>query len=462
MGRRKVVANEARIPDDKLERLLLDLVNAHVTEAEDGGTKAGDDAGRIFRRYSRYLPHVPSTTEEAFKNLTLLLVLRMRRKQPGSGLLPKDEAAYQRGIVAEFRDWLQAIWAEEDPETAEWRLAGLHALAQELMAGNPRTRALAPEAPPSRPDAETRRALADDAPLSQALAYLWRKLGKLRKCPNPKCPNRLFIAVKDSQQCCSPECASVKRSKDKEAWWRRKRQKLDEGRQPEGESAAMQGRVKKSEVQGEQPRMDEVDVKAFILDVVNADEGKTDDGTMYLFSQYPAFFPTRERDIKAVLPLALPHPALRESMKGEFPRMYHRRLFRDLRDGLRKLWQSDESTAEWAFFGLQSAVHSRVEVRGGRGRALRPPSTHVPIHQALRWVWDHFPKLRKCRNDNCSRLPFFVADRNERFCSEECAKAAERAHKLAWWFSDKGKRWKRKRAEGKGGPQSPVPDPERR
>ena len=150
MGRRKVVANEARIPDDKLERLLLDLVNAHVTEAEDGGTKAGDDAGRIFRRYSRYLPHVPSTTEEAFKNLTLLLVLRMRRKQPGSGLLPKDEAAYQRGIVAEFRDWLQAIWAEEDPETAEWRLAGLHALAQELMAGNPRTRALAPEAPPSR------------------------------------------------------------------------------------------------------------------------------------------------------------------------------------------------------------------------------------------------------------------------------------------------------------------------
>jgi hypothetical protein len=49
MGRRKVVASEARIPDDALERLLLDLVNAHVSESGDGGTKAGDDAGRIFR-----------------------------------------------------------------------------------------------------------------------------------------------------------------------------------------------------------------------------------------------------------------------------------------------------------------------------------------------------------------------------------------------------------------------------
>jgi predicted nucleic acid-binding Zn ribbon protein len=462
MRRRNILTDEARIPEKKLEQFLLDLVNAHVTETGDNVKKTEDDAGRIFHLYSKFLPRVPSTPQEAYQNFMLLMVLKMRRKPPDPRLLPKDEVAYQRGIVAEIRDQLRAVWTAGDAETAEWRLSGLYSLAQEFMAGAAGTGLLTPDAPPSQTSAGTRRALPADAPLSQALFYVWRKLGKLKKCPNPECPNTFFIAVREGQQCCSEECASVKRREYKKAWWRAKRHKLDEGEQPEGEPVAKKGGARKGEIQGGQPSMAEPDVKAFILDVVNADEGKIDDGRMYLFSRHPAFFPTRDRDIKAVLSLSWRDPRVREQLKGEFPRMYHRRLFRDLRDGLRNLWQSeDESTAAWMFFRLQSVMHSRIEVRGTWERTLRPPLARAPVHQALRWVRQHLSKLRKCGNPECPRHPFFVADRNERFCSEECAKVGQRASKRRSWGKH-GQEWRRKQGKGKGGPKAGMPNQKKR
>ena len=317
MRRRRILADEAKIPDKKLEQFLLDLVNAHVAQTGDGVTTAGDDAGRIFRLYSKFLPHVPSTPQEAYQNFMLLVVLKMRRKPPDPRLLPKEEVAYQRGIVAEIRDQLRGVWTAGDAETAEWRLSGLYSLAQEFMAGAARPGLLTPDAPPSQPSAGTRRVLPADAPLSQALFYVWRKLGKLKKCPNPECPNKFFIAVREGQPCCSKECAHVKRREYKKAWWRGKRHKPDEGERPEGEPVAKKGGVEKGEIQGGQPSMAESDVKAFVLDFVNADGGKIDDGRMYLFSRYPAFFPTRERDIKAVLSLTRRDPSVREQLKGD-------------------------------------------------------------------------------------------------------------------------------------------------
>lgn len=459
MRPRKILADETKIPDKKLEQFLLDLVNAHVTETGDDVTKTEDDTGRIFRLYSKFLPHVPSTPEEAYQTFMLLVVLKMRRKPPDPRLLPKEEVAYQRGIVAEIRDQLRAVWTAGDAETAEWRLSGLYSLAQEFMAGAARPGLLTPDAPPSQPSAGTRRALPADAPLSQALFYVWGKLGKLKKCPNPECPNTFFIAVREGQQCCSEECASVSRREYKKAWWRGKRHELDEGERPEGEPVSKKGGVKKGEIQGGQPSMAESDVKAFVLDVVNADEGKIDDGRMYLFSRYPAFFPTRDRDIKAVLSLTRRDPSVREQLKGEFPRMYHRRLFKDLRDGLRNLWQSeDEFTAAWMFFRLQSVMHSRIEVRGDLERTLRPPSAHAPIHQALRWVRKNFSKLRKCGNPECPR-PFFVAAGKQRFCSKACAHVGQKASKRRSWRKH-GQEWRQKQAKGKGGPEAPVSNPE--
>ena len=456
MRARRTLAIEAKIPDRKIEQFLLDLVNANVTEAGDDVTKAEGDAGRIFRLYSRFLPRVPMTHQEAYQNFMLLVVLKMRRKPSESGLLPKEEGDYQRGIVAEMRDQLQAVWSAGDVETAEWRLSGLYSLMQELMAGTAKPETLAPEAAPSPSDVATHKALSLDAPLSQAMVYMWRKLGKLKKCPNPECPNTFFIAVKEGQQCCSEECAAVNRREYKKAWWREKRRKLDKGKQLGGKYLARRGEVKKGEGRGGRPSIAESTVKAFILDVVNADEGKIDDGKMYLFSQYPALFPTKDRDINAALSLTYKNPSMREQLKGEFPRIYHRRLFRDLRDGLRNLWQSkDEFTAVWMFFRLQNVMHSRIEVRGDSERTLQPPSVQVPIHQALRWVRQHFTKLRKCRNRKCPR-PLFVAAANQRFCMKACADTEQKRLKRQWW-NEHGEEQRRKHAKGKRGHKPPMP-----
>jgi hypothetical protein len=453
------LGGERKLPDSKLERFLLAVANAHVSESGAARTKAGDDTGRIFRFYSEFLPHVPSTTEEAFKNLTLLLVLKMRRKQPGSDLLLKDEAAYRRGIVAEFRDRLLDIWAAQEPETAEWRLWCLWELAQALMAGAASAGKAAPDALPPRPVVGIRTPLPVDAPLCQALAYLWRKLGKLKKCPSPECPNRLFIAEKASQESCSPVCA---RREAMKARWKLKRRKAGGGKPTEEEPAAEGGGTEAIEAKGGPPRMPEADLKAFILDVVNADGSKVKGGGTYLFDTYPAFFPTRERDIKARLALNERNPARREALKSEYPVLYHELLFRDLRDGLRNLWGSDESTAAWMFFRVQSAMHGRIDIRRERGRTLRPPPPHIPVQQALAWVRSRLPKLEICRNGGCSR-PFFVARGNERYCTDECRRAALNAIKLASYKDHwKNGKWVRNPAKGRGRPKAPAPDPERR
>jgi hypothetical protein len=303
------------------------------------------------------------TPQEAYQNFMLLAVLKMRRKPSDSGLLLKEEEDYQRGFVAEMRDQLRAAWTATDAETAEWRLMSIYSLMQELMAGAAKPRMLTPDAPRSQSDVATHRALPLDAPLSQAMVYMWRKLGKLRKRPNPECLNTFFIAVREEQQCCSEECAAVNRRVYKKAWWRRKRRKLYKGKEPEGEYVARRGEVKKGESRAGQPSIAESAVKAFILDVVNAEDGNIDDGKMYLFSRHPALFPTRDRDIRTVLSLTFRNPSMREQLKIAFPRMYHRRLFKDLRDGLRNFWQSkDEFTAAWMLFRLQSSMQSRISV----------------------------------------------------------------------------------------------------
>ena len=368
----------------------------------------------------------------------LLVVLQMRRKQPDSLLLKGEKMAYQREIVAELRDQLRAVWTAEDTDTAEWRLSGLCSFVQELMAGHTGPTPPTPDALPPQPGALTPRALPPDAPAAQALLYVWRRLGMLRKCPNPKCPNRFFVALRKGQMWCSEQCASVKRSEYKKAWWSRRRSNLGDAELSGGEPAAEEGRVKEGEGRGGHPGIAEVDVKAFVLDIVNADKSTIDDGRMYLFSRYPSFFPTMGRDIKASL-LLTRLGGRHGHTEGEFPRFYHRRLFKDLRDGLRNLWEAgDESTAVWMFFRLQSVVHSRINVGKTWQWTLHPPSAHVPLHMVLRWVRQHMTKLRKCGNCGCTH-PYLVAAVNQRFCSRGCAHVAKKASKLRSWEKHKEK-----------------------
>ena len=106
--------------------------------------------------------------------------------------------------------------------------------------------------------------------------------------------------------------------------------------------------------------------------------------------------------------------------------------------------KSDKSTAERLFFKAQSRMHGE-----GGDRMLQPPSEHAPIHQALRWVQQHFSKLKKCKNDECRHHPFFVAKGKEGVCSKECAHPGQKESKRRSWRK-LGKEWRENQAKEKG------------
>jgi len=303
----KVLANDATIPGSKLERFLLDLVNARVA-----GTR--DDSRHIFGVYSRFLPHPPSTPEEFLPLLPMFA--KYLDKDPRKPL-PKEQEAYKRAIVVGIRDQLRGIWKAEDEYTAEWQLFHFRSGISEVMGDRSTI------GPPS------------ETPLSQALAYLGRKLVLLKRCANRRCETPFFIANRRGQQCCSEKCAAAVRGDKKRRWWRGKRGKPDEGKQPERELARKEGTAKKSKTPAGQPGIAEPALEAFVLDVVNADDRMIDDGTMYFFSRHPAFFPTKDKHIEAMASLASPNRTLVEQLRSELPGIYHRGLIRDLCEGLR-------------------------------------------------------------------------------------------------------------------------------
>jgi hypothetical protein len=438
MRHRKVLADEAKVPDKRLKNFLLGLVNADVE----------DHAGTIFHRYSEFLPHAPRSPQEAQQNSPLLMALMRRWKKFDPRRLPTKLETYQREIIAEMEDSLRAVWEAGDVEAAKWRLRGFESFMDEVMAVGTVSGPPAPDAPPLQGDAMAPSALPPSAPLSQALAYLGQNLPKLKKCSNRECDTPYFVAKRPDDECCSDVCANEMRGWSKKRYWEKKRKGLAVPERGAPKPVAKRIAAKSTGVRGEQQAIPDSALKEFVLDVVNGDKGKIDDGKLYFFSSYPEFFPTKEKDIEAVVSIAGHNPAMFGKMKQEWPAIYHRRLMRELHEGLRGVWQAeDESTAERLLFELQSFVHGQVNISGTAHRTIQPPSSH-PIQQALQWVGEHLSKLRRCRNVKCpSPRPFFVADTKEEFCSDACSHEGNKERKRESWGRNKQK-WRKKPGKG--------------
>ena len=159
-------------------------MNAHIGEDRD-------DTGAVFRRYSRFLPPTPATPKEVVR---LLLWIDVQKTMRGNGtILPVDPRLYPRGVVAKVRDSLQEIWSAEDADTAEWRLLQFRSRMLAATTGSSKSE------PPSPED-----------PLAQALAYLRKQIGKLKKCANPQCPTPFFIADrKERKYCGEDDCTAM-------------------------------------------------------------------------------------------------------------------------------------------------------------------------------------------------------------------------------------------------------------
>ena len=442
MRYRKVLADEAKVPDKKLKNFLLGLANALLTDAED-------HSGTIFDRYPEFLPRAPRNPQEAQQNFPLLMALMNRWKEFDPRRLPTKLETYQREIVAEMRDRLRAVWEAGDADTAEWRLAVFKSFMVEVTAAGPAS-GPAPDSPPPQRDAIALRVLPPTASLSQALAYLGRNIRKLKRCANRVCDTPFFIAERPEDQCCSKECPNEARRQFKEQYWERKRKGLVVPERGEPQPAAERVAAKGIGVRGDNKAIADSALKEFVLDVVNADRKEIDDGKMYFFSRYPDFFPTKDHDIKAVVSLWSQSPAMVGKMRQEWPAIYHRGLMRDLHEGLRGVWQiEDVSTAGRLLFELQSFVHGQVNISGTAHRTTQPSSSH-PIQQALLWVGQHLLKLRRCRNVKCpSPRPFFVAVGKQEYCSPECSHEGKKESKLLSWKEHQHKhKWVKKPGKG--------------
>lgn len=333
-------------------------------------------------------------------------------------------------------------------EAAGWRLTGFESFMGEVMAAGPASGPLPPDNLPPQRGAMAPRALPPDTALSQALAYLRRNLRKLKKCANRRCDAPFFVARRLEDQCCSKVCADEVRGRYKKRYWKWKRKGLAAMGKPK--PVAKRVKAKSARIQGRQEAIADSVLEEFVLDVVNADKKNIDDGKLYFYVQYPKFFPTWEGDIKAVVALARNSPAMFEKMKQEWPAIYCRGLMRELHEGLRGVWQAeDESVAERLLLELRSICHRQMGISGQPDKSLPPPSSH-PIQQALQWVGERLPKLRRCRNDRCpGPLPFFVAAGNQQYCSLACSHEGQKESKLRSWGKHQHQhKWVKKPGKG--------------
>ena len=174
-------------------------------------------------------------------------------------------------------------------------------------------------------------------------------------------------------------------------------------------------------------------LRAFVLEIVNADDHLVDGSTDYFFRRYEEFFPTRDQDIEFLIPFFRRRWTSLEGVRKGVAQSYCRAVIGELRQGLRAIWLAeDDYVAEWQLFILQFETHWTVA-----DRILHPPSLYESIQKAIDWLRRNLVMLHTCRNPEC-RTPFFVADRAQRrFCSEACTEAAQKEHKRRWW-SEKG------------------------
>lgn len=450
MKQRKVLANEDKIRDSKLEGFLLDIVNARVIETRFRAAKhtegkeepelqfdmigIEDDTDHIFKLYSKYLPYAPKALQELQDNYSLLMAF-LSRWGVSHLFIPKQAEVYRRGIIAEVRDHLRTIWEAGDVEARNWRLKRLQSFMDDIMAAGPAS------GPPQH-DAMAPPTLLPDSPMSQALSFLGRKLNLLKICANPKCPRPFLIASRVDQKVCDiPACAKAMRRASKKRYWDIKLERPGRGEKPTGGSSTKESGTMGGEVQIQHPKISKGGIEKFVLDVVNADKTKFDSGRLYFLIQYPKFFPTWERDVEAVVSSAGNNPVMLEKMKQEWPEIYHRGLMRHLHEGLRGVWQAeDESVAERLLFELRSVLHRQTDISSNKSL---PPQSH-PIQQALQWVGEHLSKLRRCRNVKCpGPRPFFVAKTKEVFCSDACSHVGGKESKRHSWKKNKA-RWRPK------------------
>jgi hypothetical protein len=122
-----------------------------------------------------------------------------------------------------------------------------------------------------------------------------------------------------------------------------------------------------------------------------------------------------------------------------------------LRDALRAIWIApNPRTKEWGVFRLiESAVIGEtnptpdtflgtLKITDGRVAPLPPPT---PLEQCLQYLLRNANSAVFCADPSCSTPFFFASRKNQKYCTLECARTAQRAFKREWWAKN-GEKWR--------------------
>jgi hypothetical protein len=155
------------------------------------------------------------------------------------------------------------------------------------------------------------------------------------------------------------------------------------------------------------------------------------------------------------------HRDYMEVLPGDFDAATTARLRRQLQ----RAWVApDLRQREWFLHELESHYHKLRGVRELRkniadpvweqavlGEDLRPDSPIFELQlmeppaepSALEAIVLYFKRnaerARYCPNADCPAPYFFATNKNQKFCSTECAKPAQRDNKLRWWNENRAK-----------------------
>ncbi len=111
-----------------------------------------------------------------------------------------------------------------------------------------------------------------------------------------------------------------------------------------------------------------------------------------------------------------------------------------LRDQLREIWATaDLETKEWRIF----LFRGDLTMTGSFLVATGPPPPS-PFQQAVLYLLKHAAETRRCHNADCSSPYFFARRISQKYCSEDCARPAQRRYKRQWWQRHGGV-WRQKR-----------------
>jgi hypothetical protein len=147
---------------------------------------------------------------------------------------------------------------------------------------------------------------------------------------------------------------------------------------------------------------------------------------------------------KAVFVMSLADNSFRVTTEEEI-RQGEERGILDLRNLVRKVWiEPDLRTKRYGVFLLWKwAMFPKGWVEQGIPSSLPPPS---PFEQVIQLLIDAADFARYCGNPECVAPYFFASRRNQKYCSDACAKPAQKEFKRQWW-AEHGEEWRAARKE---------------